>query len=70
MSLLLPTGKCAGHHWVLVPNCVQMLSRLGCPVLAGSQALLMGLSPSQAALKDLEKNGSGLGPFHFKGLGV
>lgn len=67
-------GIVSNGHWTLVPNCVQMLSRLGpargCPVLADSQTLLLGHSPNQAALKDLEKMGSGLGPFPFRGLGV
>lgn len=57
-----------------MPNCVQMLSQLGpargCPVLADSQALLLGHSPNHAALKGLETNGSDLGPFPFKGLDV
>lgn len=53
-------GIVSNGDWALVPNCVQMLSQLGpargCPVLADSQALLLGHSPSCcAALKDLEK---------------
>lgn len=67
-------GIISNGDWALVPNCVQMLSQLGpakgCPVLADSQALPLGHSPSQAALKDLGMKGSGLGPFPFKGLGV
>lgn len=39
-------------------------------MLADTQALPLGHSPSQSALKDLGKKDSGLGPFPFKGLGV
>ena len=78
MSLHFPLvnalGIVSNGDWALVPNCVQMPSQpspaRGWPVLAASQAPLLGHGPSRAALKGLEKKGSELGPFPFKGLDV